>query len=88
MSGGHFDYVQYLIKQAANDVHAEINDNFKKDEYGYCNNFSKETLEKMKICMKTLHDAANMLERVDYLICGDDSQETFHLRWKKECLSE
>jgi len=84
MSGGHFDYIQYRIGQAADEVEQEILNNDKNNEWGHCNGFSKETLTKFKQCEQTLRLAEEMLQRVDWLISGDDSEETFHIRWKEK----
>lgn len=84
MSGGHYDYVQYKIDQVADEVYQDILNNSKKDEWGHCNDFSEETLERFRECENCLRIAAAMLQRVDYLISGDDGEETFHERWKKE----
>lgn len=88
MSGGHFDYVQYKIGQAADEVEQEILNNSVKDEWGYSNDYSEETLAKFKECQKTLQKAAAMLQRVDWLISGDDGEETFHERWKEDGCDE
>jgi len=88
MSGGHFDYVQYRIIQAADDVQGYIKKctGTEVDEYGYKPEFSDETIERFYQAEKALRQAAAMLQRVDWLICGDDSEESFHERWDDECV--
>ena len=89
MSGGHFDYVQYRIEQAADDVeqyirrcYGEIGD--ENDGYVFEPGYSDETMARFKLCEQTLRLAALMLQRVDWLASGDDGEECFHSRWDEE----
>ena len=86
MSGGHFDYVQYRITQAADEVEQYIRrcELDERDECGYKPEYSPETLEKFRECERTLRRAAAMLQRVDWLASGDDGEDCFHHRWAKE----
>jgi len=76
MSGGHFDYVQYRIEQAADEVEQDIR------EYG--KDFSSEIISKMGETEHCLRRASEMLQRVDWLISGDDGEDSFNKRWEKE----
>ena len=86
MSGGHFDYMQYRIDQAADDVLGFIQrvESGVADEFGYKPEYSQATLEKMRETVAALKRAAAMLQRVDWLVCGDDGEESFHHRWQGE----
>jgi hypothetical protein len=86
MSGGHFDYIQYRIDQAADEVEQYIRkcESTETDEYGYKPDFRPETLAKFRECESTLRRAAAMLQRVDWLASGDDSENGFHKRWAEE----
>ena len=87
MSGGAFDYTQYRIEQAADEVNSEIrrcDPDRLPDEYGYKPDYSQETLAKFRECEQTLRKAAAMLNRVDWLVCGDDGEDSFHSRWDEE----
>jgi len=88
MSGGHFDYKQYEINQITYSIKELIESNDNKDigEYGYPigRGFSKETISKFKEAELTLRRAEAMAQRIDWLVSGDDGEETFHERWKKE----
>lgn len=90
MSGGHFDYIQSRIEEAANEIEEIIKNNNNKelDEFGYAigYNFSDATIEKFKEAEKTVRKAAKMIQRIDWLISDDDGEETFHERWKEENL--
>ena len=84
MSGGHFEYKQYEVDQIAEGIDSLIRNNDKKDEWGSANNYSKETLDKFKEARDTARKAAKMIQRVDWLVSGDDGEESFHERWKEE----
>ena len=43
--------------------------------------FSSETLHRFKDTVKALRRAEAMVQRVDWLVSGDDSEETFHELW-------
>jgi hypothetical protein len=75
MSGGYFDYEQCRMQNTANRLASVIETN---DEY------SKETLAEFHKGLVMLMAAAVYLERIDFLLCGDDSEETFHKRLKED----
>lgn len=74
MSGGHFNYVDHRI----NDIIIAINALIFENEY------SIETMKKFQEAVDTLQRARIMAHRIDWLVSGDDSEETFHQRWEKE----
>jgi len=86
MSGGAFEYQQYRLHDIAQDIEEEIKSNGKEDEHGYKNNYSKKTLTRFKNTVILLKKVESMVQRVDWLLCGDDSEDTFHERWEKEVL--
>lgn len=60
---------------------------FEYEEYeieDYYPDYSKETLQEFKNAIKILKQAEIYAQRIDWLISGDDSEETFHERLKKE----
>lgn len=73
MSGGHFNYIQYQIEDSASEVIKAIRDDH-----------SQLTRQRFIDCADALEQAANMLQRVDWFISGDDSEETFNQRWELE----
>ena len=76
MSGGHFDYIQYRFEEIAEEVRVCA---FRgRGEY------SAETLARFEECAQTVKRAGDMLQRVDWLVSGDDGEETFHERWAVE----
>ena len=51
-------------------------------KYYYC--FSDETIEKFKEAYKKLKEAYVYAQRVDWLLSGDDGEETFKKRLKED----
>ena len=88
MSGGHFDYNQYKIDQIACDIEQMIidNDSTELNEFGYTKgyNFSPETIEKFKEGLDILKLAYVYAQRIDWLVSGDDSEDSFHSRLNEE----
>lgn len=98
MSGGRFDYQQYRIRDIADSIQEEINHNnepwFPKDtQYSWeqkCNEeftgqrYSDETIKEFKNAVKYLHIAEIYAQRVDWFLSGDDSEESFHKRLKRD----
>lgn len=88
MSGGHFNYTQYPIQEAARDVQLLIdnNGNLEVDRWGerLHYNFSPEVIEKFREAQKTLEKAGKMLHEVDYLVSGDTGEDSFMIRWKRD----
>ena len=84
MSGGHFDYQQYQIGQIADSIDQLIINNNIKDEYNYSNDFSKEALDKFKEGADLCRQAQVFAQRIDWLVSGDDGEDTFHKRLKED----
>ena len=91
MSGGHFDYKQHHIRDIADSVEQIINNNGKKknykvsyweDEYYY--EYPSEVIEKMKEGLVILRKAEVYSQRIDWLVSGDDGEESFLKRLKEE----
>lgn len=81
MSGGHFEYLQYHIEDIAFSIEQLIETNTKDNEWGEHRGYSAQTLEKFKLAIETLRSAEIMAHRVDWLVSGDDDEESFHRRW-------
>lgn len=98
MSGGHFDYQQYRIIDIADSIQEEIDNNnepwFPKDTpYSWeqrinaefsGKRYSDETIKEFENAVKYLRIAAIYAQRVDWLLSGDDSEEYFHKRLKRD----
>jgi len=77
MSGGHFDYKQHQI----NDIVDEIEQVVLTNDYS---NYSKKTIQKFQKAIDYLKLAYIYTHRIDWLLSGDDGEETFHERLKEE----
>ena len=85
MSGGRFDYKQHHIKDIADEIARIVKDEEKRDipdRY-----YEQASIDAMKEACKVLLKAYAYAQRIDWLVSGDDSDETFAKRLHKE-LSE
>jgi len=84
MSGGHFDYKQYQLEYIADEIEQLIldNDSEEVNEYGDIKGYgySQETIEKFKLARMTLLLAQIYVQRIDWLVSGDDGEDSFHRR--------
>ncbi|MCX6602531.1 MAG: hypothetical protein NTV52_02940 [Acidobacteria bacterium] len=85
MSGGHFDYKQYQIEDIAVEIDEviEANDDKTLNEWGQRrgNGYPPEIIEKFREAAHTLRQAAEMAQRIDWLLSGDDCEDSFLRRW-------
>lgn len=87
MSGGHFQYQQYRIEDIAVEIDEMIKSNDDQSLGTWLrrgNNYPPEILEKFREAAHTLRQAAEMAQRVDWLVSGDDGEDSFIRRWGKE----
>jgi predicted house-cleaning noncanonical NTP pyrophosphatase (MazG superfamily) len=84
MSGGHFDYVQHRLDRVVDQIQELIDNNNVEDELGYASDYSKETLDKFREAVEIITKASNMIHRIDYLVSGDDGEDTFNKKWSGE----
>jgi hypothetical protein len=83
MSGGFFEYNQYKIYQIAEELEDVILKNGKKrerresweDEYHY--EYPAEVIAKFKEGLELLKKAHIYAHRIDWLLSGDDGDESF-----------
>ena len=84
MSGGHFDYKQFYIRDIIGEVEYLIKNNNVINEWDYANNFSDEVIEKFKVGLEILKQAEIYTTRIDWLVSGDDGEETFLERLEED----
>jgi len=85
MSGGHFEYKQYYIRDIAETIKDEILLNDDTDEYGGDRyKYSDETIAEFKKGVALLEKAAIYAQRIDWLLSCDDGEDSFHERLKEE----
>jgi hypothetical protein len=89
MSGGHFHYAQYRINDIVNDIEQIIaNNNLEiaeddkpKDDWGFDEQsyyeYPPHIIEEFKNAVKYLKIAQVYAQRVDWLVSGDDGEESF-----------
>lgn len=77
MSGGHFDYIQYNIGNVVEEVKQVMVDEYSEE-------YSEETLAEFETCAKLLELASIYLQRVDWLVSGDDGEVSFHQRLRED----
>ena len=77
MSGGHFDYYQFTMDDTIDDLKELLT-----EEY----NFSSDTIVRIRECIHHLEMGQLLLHRIDWMVCGDDSEETFHKRINEDLI--
>ncbi len=88
MSGGHFDYQQYTLSDLADQIHQLIlsNHSNEADEWGGVKgrHYPEHIIEEFKQAEKLLKRAVIFVNRIDYLVSGDDGEESFMSRLFEE----
>ena len=97
MSGGAFEYYQYHISDIAEEIKDVVSKNkveVPQDKRGYYGvdddepytyyDFNDETIEKLKEGYKKLQEAYIYAQRIDWLLSGDDGEESFHERLEED----
>ena len=88
MSGGHLFHQQHRIEEIAGEIESLIwtNDDETLDQYGerMGNGYPPEIIEKFYTASYALRRAAAMVQRIDYLVSGDDGPDTFLRLWQEE----
>lgn len=82
MSGGYFNYSQYRIFDIVETMKSIIG---REEELPWENRqHGTNTLEEFKKGVKILEQAAVYAQRFDWLLSGDDGENTFHERLKED----
>jgi hypothetical protein len=88
MSGGHFDYKNFCINGIADDIQHVIDNNKNKtpSEWGGTIGcfYPAAVIKQLKKAVKVLKQASVYAHRVDYLLSGDDGEESFLQRLKED----
>ena len=81
MSGGHFDYNQFRIDDIADSIEDYIyGPPLEEEDIEY----NEETLKEFKKGLDILRKACIYAQRIDWLLSGDDGEESFHKRLKED----
>jgi hypothetical protein len=78
MSGGHYDYIQFQMGEAIEQLMQDIYKVSKNHQYYQYNN--PDTLSEMLDCLMAMVSAEVGIHRLDWLLSGDDGEDTFHER--------
>ena len=73
MSGGRFNNVQYQLSDVIENIEQEIIESLE---------FSDETITEFKNAIDHIKKAQIYMQRIDWFLSGDDSEEVFHTRLK------
>lgn len=87
MSGGHFDYAQYRIQSIIDSIEQAIINNEKEyrgNEWFKAEKFENETIDEFKVGLIYLKMAQIYAHRIDWLLSGDDNEESFHKRLSED----
>lgn len=93
MSGGHFNYDQYRIENIIDSIVGIIDDNKKPireedrdpwDDSEFYHNYPDDIIEEFKKGVEYLRIAKIYAQRIDWLISGDDGEDSFRKRLKED----
>ena len=87
MSGGRFDYLQYRFTEIVDVIEQEIIDNNaepRPKDWFKPNNFCEETIAEFRKGIEYIKKAQIYVQRIDWLLSGDDGEESFLKRLKEE----
>ena len=90
MSGGRFGYLQFQFGEIVESIRSTIanNDLDGKDEWGGTIGWHlpPDIIAKFAETADAVERAAKMVTRVDWLLSGDDGEDSFRRRWTEEGL--
>ena len=78
MSGGAFNHEDYHIHGIGEQISELIRDNEERGEY------REETMMRFREAVELLRRASVMVHRIDWLVSGDDGEDTFHRRLRED----
>ena len=89
MSGGHFEYQQYRMKEIAEQLEKDISDIESNNQEERGEGFpwfkvDNEILSELKKGLNYLKLAYVYAQRIDWLMSGDDGENSFKERLKEE----
>ena len=85
MSGGYFDYNQFHIDEIAREIERFLKERTDSDwDKQFYSSLSEKTIEAIREYTQVIKKAAIYAHRIDYLLSGDDGEESFHRRVKED----
>lgn len=76
MSGGTFDHKQYYIQYIVDVIQSRIDKN--------ADQFKPETINAFETAISVMMIAEIYAQRIDWLLAGDDGEDTFHERLSED----
>lgn len=76
--------MQYRLNDVSETIRSLADNNKRKDEWGYSNDYSEETLAEFKKAIGIIQQAEVYIHRIDWLVSGDDGEDNFHIRLKED----
>lgn len=85
MSGGHLrpEYCYYQVSQFADELEHAIENNDRKDEWGYCHGYGEDVLSYLREQVVVIRKMSQVMRDIDYLYSGDHGEDSFLERVKK-----
>lgn len=80
MSGGKFNccgYTYYSVHDFAVELENEIKMNNTPNDYGYCPNFNKKTINCLSQYISQIKKISEIMQAIDYLYSGDHGEDSF-----------
>jgi len=88
MSGGHFEYEQYKIQYIVDSIQTLIDNNDSQEITAWGDKIGRgyppEVIAEFERAIHALHVARVYACRVDWLVSGDDGEESFFSRLKSD----
>jgi hypothetical protein len=82
MSGGHFDYKQYGLQEVADTLIGDIARCKVKTSWREA--YDEQVVERMEDGLKAILEAAVYMNRIDWLLSGDDGEDAFLVRLRED----
>ena len=83
MSGGHFEYNNYILDRIADDIEVIVDNNDVENDYGYKTDYPPEIIEIFRLATMDLRRLSKNVHHIDYLISGDYGEDTFMRKMKE-----
>lgn len=84
MSGGQFNYIQFKLDDVADDINDLIVKNKIPDAYGDASEYTEKELKEFSEAVRLIRKARVYIHRIDWLVSGDDDEDSFHRELKKD----
>lgn len=92
MSGGFYEYKQYVLDEIADSIQLEIeqNDSTEDDGFGHDRgrHYAPLVIDRMSEAVMALRTAYIYAQHVDWLLSGDDSEDSFLRRLDEDLVHQ